>query len=425
MSKSSILSHPTNDYFSRCFTWQVAMCEGNICAAHILNYMEYTSNAFLETIEKNGSANKRKENPLKHQSDKRAIELDANGMPIIPLSYSELTKELIYQFGRNQIIDAMHYLIDEEYLLPVDITKNSTDKVLYYSLSLAPIKHFIEFWEVLTPYRKSIMEALINLKNNKRKKESTVYFQTVHSLILNDARFNIKLSKVYYQTMESLILNDVYNVLRLIKTLFRTNLERESEKEFSQPLPPISEIQNLEVKHPDEVNDDLTNGIKGEKENENEGAAVIVKFEQNYEPLPEPAKKPIIDSRKKTTFDNPIQLTDFLRSEVFNKESNEQYCNGLKNSYNVAKIKFNSEVYEKTILQFSLHQFSNLSEKQIVQFSIDELFSKVCQWVIREGNYQASKQTGSNLTFQKQPEKIVQNTGTDLKAFLKTLNAYR
>lgn len=205
-------------------------------------------------------------------------------------------------------------------------------------------------------------------------------------------------------------------------------VERESEKEFSQPLPPVSEIQNLievELSHPDEVNDDLINNPKGEKEQENEGAAAIVKFEQNYEPLPEKAKKPIADSRKKKTFDNPIQLTDFLRYEVFNKESNEQYCNGLKNAYNVAKIKFSGEVYEKTILQFSLHQFSNLSEKQIVQFSIDELYSKICTWVLREGNYQASKQTGSNLTFQKQPEKITQNTGTDLNAFLKTLNAYR
>ena len=35
--------------------------------------------------------------------------------------------------------------------------------------------------------------------------------------------------------------------------------ERESEKEFSQPLPPVSEIQNLDEVDPDEVNDPLIN----------------------------------------------------------------------------------------------------------------------------------------------------------------------
>jgi hypothetical protein len=63
--------------------------------------------------------------------------------------------------------------------------------------------------------------------------------------------------------------------------------KRESEKEFSQPLPPVSEIQNLdEVKHPDEVNDDLINNPKGEiKENTPQVPPTPLK---EIKPLPEP-----------------------------------------------------------------------------------------------------------------------------------------
>jgi hypothetical protein len=230
MAKSSVISHPTEDYFSRCFTWQVALCEGNICAAHILNYMEYSTNSFLDTIEKSDRAFKRKEVTYTNKEDKRIIEKDNDGMPIIPISYDELTRELIYQFGRNQVIDAVHYLIEEDLLKPIDNSRNSTDKINYYSLNVNLIKGFIEFWDILIPFRKGIMDAVIKFKNNKRKGDTTVYYQTIHSLILNHPQFNIKLSTVYYQTIDGLILNDVYNVLRLIKTTIKTYKEYKKGK---------------------------------------------------------------------------------------------------------------------------------------------------------------------------------------------------
>jgi hypothetical protein len=349
MAKSSVLSHPTNDYFSRCFTWQVAMCEGNVCAAHILNYMEYSSNTFLDTFDKTDSVYKKKDKYLKGQPDKRNIELDNNGMPIIPLSINELTRELIYQFGRNQIIDSLHYLISEGYLLPVDNTTNSTDKIIYYSLAIEPIKHFIEFWEVLTPYRKDIMKALISLKNNKKKGDTTVYFQTIHSLILNDARFNIKLSTVYYQTIEGLILNDVYNVLRLIKTAIKTFKEYENLKNFAPD--------------PDNQTDITVNDFP-------KAAAVETKEDVKHAVPPPPIEMQNEMSRFLTTDDEVVQFVI--------KNITDEQIESLKMRYQ--KVLFNRDNLTEYLYQFAAILFRDNGGFKMIDKDVKKILLNFNKW---------------------------------------------
>lgn len=240
MAKTSIIICPSKDNFTMCRAWHVILCNGNHCAAEILNFIEMNTNSFIETAEKTDTINKSRKT-----GEKRRVTMSEKGVPVIPFSYEEFQEALNFQYGKNTIIDAVKYLVDEDLLKPTT-NENSMDRVNYYQLNADLLNHFASIMETIQRERPLLLKAIVTKNNSKKPiKEGNekVYFQTVHSLILNNGEFINKLCKVYNQTMQDLLLNDVYNVLRYILDIIKKHLEyKQTLPENPEPLEPEKQI---------------------------------------------------------------------------------------------------------------------------------------------------------------------------------------
>ena len=168
MKKIEVFETPKQTFFLSIEDWQVAACEGNRCAAALLDFFKNRHLHYLQKCEEYSIRNK------------------AGSIQIDPWQVQSLNKMNDYTlglFGRNKLISGVEYLIGRKFL----ICKSDTQNNKSYILLPEPIQQFInEEWKpfLLTVSAKEnplqvYLRAFARLKINEQIGE-------VASLELND-----------------------------------------------------------------------------------------------------------------------------------------------------------------------------------------------------------------------------------------------
>ncbi len=137
MAKIEVFSTPKQTFFISIEDWQIAVCQGDKCAAALLDFFTKRHKHYLEMCENNSPRNmKDGQNPDPYQRQ----------------SLNKMNDYTLGLFGRNKIIDAVDKLVGWEFLsFKVDTQNNKS-----YLLLTEKIQSFID--ETWIPFLKTVGE---------------------------------------------------------------------------------------------------------------------------------------------------------------------------------------------------------------------------------------------------------------------------
>lgn len=166
--KNSCISAPANEILAQTYKWQVTFCNGDFCAALILNYFEYWHNHCLVRRDKAIKANDIAEQNGEPRS--------ANENLLQFHSYEEIREGILNAFSRTKVIEAIKFL-EKENVLSIHNNPNPKlkfDKTKFYQFHPEICQRFIDSGHKYN-------------KNRDIEKENTVVqIQTLDRLILDD-----------------------------------------------------------------------------------------------------------------------------------------------------------------------------------------------------------------------------------------------
>lgn len=191
MKKIDVFRLPKQRYFLRIEDWQVAFCEGDKCAAAMLDFFSNRHEHYLAKLEETEQRNK-------------ALNLNDIVEPYTVQTISKISDYTLGIFGRNKIIDAVQYLVGRGVVLEKKDLQNNKS----YFLNTEPVQQFIDkswipFIEALGKNDNPLQCYLSKIGFTQLKRKTA-------SLISNDESGSLKSNEA------SLISNDETPIASLI-----------------------------------------------------------------------------------------------------------------------------------------------------------------------------------------------------------------
>jgi len=134
--KTTCINHPTQERILLIRQWQIEFCDGNHCAAALLNFFEYWHNIKLEMSEKNRQANRISEaHGDENIQDESLYQFHNN---------EELQAGILGIYGKTKIVEALNLLQEKGV---ISIHKNPNPRYHFDQTN-----HFIFYPEIINEY---------------------------------------------------------------------------------------------------------------------------------------------------------------------------------------------------------------------------------------------------------------------------------